>query len=341
MAGKREAMLWSRGEGDRAQCGLCSHRCSVAPGKRGVCGVRENREGVLYTLVYGRLIAEHLDPIEKKPLYHFQPGTSSYSIATPGCNFRCDFCQNWQISQVGNNIDKYPIVERSPEDVVKRALNTQSKSIAYTYTEPTIFMEFALDTARLAHEQGIANVFVTNGYQTREAVQAMTGLIDAANVDLKSFSDDFYRRNCKATLEPVLDTIQALHGAAVHVEVTTLVVPGGNDSTDELRKIADFLVGISADIVWHVSRFHPDYKATDAHSTPHEKIVEAVELGRKAGLKFVFAGNLPTADYSDTVCPKCEQVVISRVGFSVRTLNLNENGSCGFCDEPLGIKCAL
>jgi len=341
MTGEKEAMLWSRVEEDRVRCGLCSHRCNLASGKRGICGVRENRDGTLYTLVYGRLIAEHLDPIEKKPLYHFLPGTASYSIATPGCNFRCDFCQNWQISQVGNDIERYPSVERSPEEVVRRAANTQSRSIAYTYTEPTIFMEFALDTARLAHERGIANVFVTNGFQTPEAVGAMTGLIDAANVDLKSFSDEFYRTNCKGSLQPVLETIKALHGAGIHVEVTTLVVPGRNDSADELKRIAGYLAGISPDVVWHVSRFHPDYKVNNVQATSPAKIVEAVELGREAGLKFVFAGNLPTTDYSDTVCPKCGKVVISRVGFNVRSLNLNEDGSCGFCDEPLGIKVAF
>jgi len=337
---EKEARFWSGVDNNGVKCALCSHRCEIPPGKRGICGVRENRDGTLYSLVYGSLIAEHLDPIEKKPLYHFLPGTPSYSIATPGCNYQCDFCQNWQISQARNNLDKYNTIERNPEEVVQRALNTQSRTIAYTYTEPTIFMEFALDTARLAHEQGIGNVFVSNGYQSPEAVEAMTGLIDAANIDLKSFSDDFYRRNCKARLQPVLDTIIGLHKAGVHVEVTTLVVPGRNDEAEELREIAAFLAGVSDTIVWHVSRFHPDYKMDDIHATPTEKIVEAVSIGLKEGLKYVFAGNLPTTGYSDTVCPKCGRVVISRVGFNVRAINLNKDGSCEFCKEPLGIKTA-
>ncbi len=220
-----EASLYEKLDNQRVSCFLCAHRCKIAEGKRGVCGVRENRAGILYSLTYGRLISRAVDPIEKKPMYHFLPGTASYSIATAGCNFRCDFCQNWSISQLRPGGDELPGADATPEEVVADADARGCASIAYTYTEPTIFFEFARDCARLAHEKGIANVFVTNGYQTPEAIEIMTGLIDAANVDLKSFSDDFYRKQCGARLDPVLEAIQAMHAAGILIEVTTLLIP--------------------------------------------------------------------------------------------------------------------
>jgi len=337
MKGAHEAILWNPLEGGDVQCFLCSHKCRIKDGKRGFCRGRENRQGVLYSLVYGQLIAEHLDPIEKKPMYHFLPGSTSYSISTPGCNFRCGFCQNWQISQIAGSVESFATVGLSPEEVVRRALSAGASSISYTYTEPTIFMEFALDCARLAKAKGLKNVFVTNGYQTPEAVEAMKGLIDGANVDLKSFSDEFYRKYCKATLAPVLESIRNMHKAGILVEVTTLVLPGENDSADELRQTAEFLAGVSANIPWHVSRFHPDFQVLDKGPTPTAKILEAVEIGRKAGLNYVYAGNLPSREYSDTICPKCNKSVISRTGYNVTSIRLNADRSCGFCGYALDI----
>lgn len=344
-----EASLYEKLDENKVACHLCSHRCKIAPGKRGVCGVRENRDGVLYTLTYGRLISRAIDPIEKKPMYHFLPGTDSYSIAAAGCNFRCDFCQNWSISQVGPDGEgELPGADATPEDVVQDAARRGCASIAYTYTEPTIFFEFARDCAELAREKGIAGVFVTNGYQTPETIEAMTGLIDAANVDLKSFSDDFYRTRCGARLEPVLEAIRAMHAAGIFIEVTTLLIPGLNDSEEELGKITEFLAGLSPDVPWHVSRFHPDYKLTDADPTPASSLERAVAIGRAAGLHYVYVGNAPS-EYTDTACPSCGATVVRRRGFSSKLVGLgealgepkavgpNRGSTCGNCGAELPI----
>ena len=234
----REAMLWQALEGGRVVCALCAHRCPVAPAAFGVCGVRRNLDGKLFTLVYGDVVAAAVDPIEKKPLYHFLPGTKSFSIATIGCNFRCGFCQNWQISQASKKDGESGTFELMPEDVVREALARGCRSVSYTYTEPTIFFEYAFDTARLARDKGLLNVFVTNGYMTAEALETIRPYLDAANVDLKAFNDETYKKVCKARLAPVLDTIRLMKASGVWVEVTTLVVPGLNDGEDELASIA-------------------------------------------------------------------------------------------------------
>jgi len=331
-----EAVLWEAEDGASVRCGLCAHRCHIREGKRGTCEVRENRGGALYTLAYGRVIASHIDPIEKKPLFHFLPGSRSYSIATVGCNFRCGFCQNWSISQMERNGRELPGEDVSPLEIAEDARRTKCSSISYTYTEPTIFFEYAIDTAKEAKRTGLKNVFVTNGYQTPEAVGAMKGLIDAANIDLKSFSNDFYRRQCGAKLDPVLESIRLMFDAGIHVEVTTLIVPGLNDSEDELRGIARFLRGLSPDIGWHVSRFHPDYKLTDRDATPESSIFRTVQIGREEGLNYVWAGNLPRRGYEDTVCPNCKKTVIARTVFSINERHLN-GSRCGFCDTQLPI----
>ena len=331
----KEAYLWSAVDGV-VLCGLCAHRCRIGDGEKGLCGVRENRQGALYSLVYGKLISRAVDPIEKKPLYHFLPGTTSYSIATAGCNFFCDFCQNWQISQMTHGDGTIFGEDASPREIAVDAEGRGCKSIAYTYTEPTIFFEFAYDTAKIAREMGLKNVFVTNGYQTQETIDKMAEVIDAANVDLKAFSDDFYRERCRARLAPVLKAIEMMHESGIFLEITTLLVPGENDDRDELKRLAEFIASVSPEIPWHVSRFHPQYKQADREWTPSATIFAALEIGKAAGLKYLYAGNLPAGKYENTYCPNCNELVIERSGFSSRSTGL-EGDRCRSCGTELNI----
>lgn len=315
-------------------CDLCNHRCQLKPGVYGKCGVRQNRKGKLYTHVYGEVIAAHVDPIEKKPLYHFLPGTTSFSIATVGCNFRCPFCQNWQISQGAKKEELMTSGQPLwPKDIVTAAENHGCQSISYTYTEPTIYFEYAFETARIAHGKGLANVFVTNGYMTREALYTIKPYLDAANVDLKSFSEDFYKDICRASLEPVLDTIRYLKELYIWVEVTTLVVPRKNDSEEELTEIARFIAGVDPDIPWHISRFHPDYRYTDSFPTPIETLHMAAAVGKDAGLRHIYIGNV-LAESEDTVCPNCDKTLIRRQGFAIYD-NKIANSKCKYCGESI------
>jgi len=308
----KEAILWKK-EGDNIRCSLCNHRCVIPEGKRGFCFVRENQKGKLYSLVYGKVIAAHIDPIEKKPLYHFYPGSSAYSIASVGCNFRCSFCQNWDISQMPKD-NKGQIAGRdmTPGEVVNEALLNECKSIAYTYNEPTIEYEFTKDCGNQARDAGIQNVYVTNGYMTKEML-ADQKFIDAANVDLKSFSDSFYKKTCAGSLEPVLGTLKLMKKKKIWVEVTTLVVPGENDSDEELKSIAEFISKeMDKDTPWHISAFHPDYKMMDHEATPIDTLTHAYELGKEAGLNYIYVGNVNVGLGADTICPKCGETVIRR-----------------------------
>ncbi|HHP7233050.1 MAG TPA: AmmeMemoRadiSam system radical SAM enzyme [Desulfobacterales bacterium] len=331
-----EAYLWEPAEEQSVRCNLCSHRCHIKTGKRGICGVRENREGVLNTLVYDKIIAHHIDPIEKKPLFHFFPGSLSYSVATVGCNFRCRFCQNADIAQMPGDRDGMILGERTtPAELVQAAVQGKCRSIAYTYTEPTIFFELAHDTARIARERGLKNVFVTNGYMTGEAVAMIRDVLDAANVDLKAFRDDYYRKQCKARLKHVTECLKNLKNAGIFVEVTTLIVPGLNDDTEELRDLADFLVReLGVETPWHISRFHPTYKLTDRPPTPVKTLLMARDIGLEAGLRYVYTGNVPGEDGEHTYCPECRRVVIERWGFSIRSYDL-EDGRCRYCRSPI------
>jgi pyruvate formate lyase activating enzyme len=330
----REAMLWEPREAGGVSCSLCAHRCLIKPGKRGVCGVRENREGTLYTLVFGKAVAVHVDPIEKKPLYHFLPGSKALSIATVGCNFRCPFCQNWTISQSPRLEPRdIPGEDFPPEDVVRAALKSRSASISYTYTEPTIFFEYAYETAKLAKKAGLANTFVTNGYMTAEALQAMKGLLDAANVDLKFFRDESYRKVCGARLQPVLDSIRLMKELGVWVEVTTLVVPGLNDGEEELAGIARFLAGLDPGLPWHISRYHPDYEFTEPGPTPVKTLRRAAEIGRREGLDYVYIGNV-WGEAEDTNCHACGALLIRREGFAVLE-NRIRDGRCPDCSTAI------
>lgn len=334
----QEASLYQKLPNKKVRCYLCAHRCVIASGKRGLCSVRENRGGTLYSLVYGLAIAKNVDPIEKKPLFHFLPGTKSFSIATAGCNFRCDFCQNWEISQITKDGREIIGEKLPPEKVVAEALATGCRSIAYTYTEPTIFFEYAQDTARLAKKKGLANLFVTNGYQTPETIEKMKGLIDAANVDLKSYSEEFYQKICGARLAPVLESIKNLYRAGIFLEITTLVVPGQNDSEKELTQIAQFIASVSPDIPWHLSRFHPDYQMTDLSPTPLKTLTTAYQIGKKSGLKFVYLGNVATETGENTYCPQCQTLNIRRRGYETEILTVDKKGHCPKCGEDLKIK---
>lgn len=331
-----EASLYEKLEANAVRCHLCHHRCLIKEGRRGICQVRENRHGVLETLVYGRLVARHVDPIEKKPLFHVLPGTRSYSIATVGCNFRCAFCQNAEIAQLPADHDGMILGDpATPEEIVADALARGCRSIAYTYTEPTVFFEFARDTARLAAAQGLRNVFVTNGYMTLEALEAIGSDLHTANVDLKSFSDDFYRTYCGARLKGVTETLANMRRLGVFLEVTTLVIPGLNDDPDELCALADFIAStLGPQTPWHVSRFHPTYRLLDLPPTPLTTLTRARDIGLKAGLKHVYVGNAPGLDGEDTVCPGCGQVLIQRRGFALGRLRL-KNGACPDCGAPV------
>ncbi len=313
------------------ECFLCNHGCKIKEGGRGLCKVRENINGTLYSLVYGKLISENIDPIEKKPLFHLLPGTLSYSIATVGCNFRCLHCQNYEISQYPRlSPGNFPGAQRTPEAVVGAALEHGCKSISYTYVEPTIFFEFAYDTAKLAREAGLKNIFVSNGYTSPEATKKIAPLLDGNNIDLKAFSDKFYHQVCGARLAPVLATIRRMYELGIWLEVTTLIIPGWNDSDEELRAIAEFLVAIDPDIPWHVTRFYPTYKMMDRGHTPVSTLRRARTIGMEAGLQFVYTGNIPGEEGENTFCPNCETRLIDRLGFRATTEKMRGD-SCASC----------
>jgi pyruvate formate lyase activating enzyme len=330
----KEAYLYETLEEDKVRCRLCNHRCLIKPGARGICGVRENRSGTLESLVYGQLIAGNCDPIEKKPLFHFLPGTSSYSIATVGCNFRCLFCQNADISQMPVDQNRILGDRVGPEDIVRAALRTGASSISYTYTEPTVYFETALDTARVAAKEGLKNVFVTNGYMTKAALDEIHPDLHAANVDLKAFSDRFYREQCGARLDPVLRTIKTMKKMGIWVEVTTLLIPGLNDTVSELEQIAEFLVSVDPYLPWHVSRFHPTYRLTNTHATPAKSVRNAIHIGYDKGLKYVYTGNIMGDEGENTVCHQCGEPLIDRTGFCV-TRNRLKDHRCPECNAVI------
>lgn len=331
----KEAMFYRSGKEKGVVCELCHHHCHIRQGKRGLCGVRENRTGTLYSLVYGRLVAEHIDPIEKKPLFNFLPGSRAYSIATVGCNFRCLHCQNYSISQ-------YPHAHKgeiagsktTAGQVVGDALRSECASVCYTYVEPTIFYDFAYDCALLAREQGLKNVFVTNGYMSPDAARHLARVLDGVNIDVKAFSDDFYKKICKARLQPVLDSVRLMHELGVWVEVTTLIIPGLNDSGRELRDIAGFIHSVSPTIPWHVTAFRPTYKMLDRKQTPVATLKKARKIGQQAGLHYVYEGNMPGRGGESTYCPGCGVQLINRFGFSVRKNDVAD-GRCTTCGHPI------
>ena len=332
----KQAVLWEPAQDKKTQCKLCAHRCLIPDGKIGRCAVRKNIGGILYSLNYDKVVSANPDPIEKKPLFHFQPGSSSFSIATMGCNFRCEFCQNWQISQAIVETGEIDGENIPPEQIVNAAVRYGCKSIAYTYTEPTVFMELCADCGKLAKEKGLKNVFVSNGYQTKEAIDFAAEWLDAINVDLKAFNEDYYRRLCKAKLQPVLDTIEyiAKH-TNIWIETTTLLLPNENDSDDELKRLADFLVTKAGpDFPWHISRFYPQYKFIDSVPTPPKSLQRAYEIGKQAGLHYVYLGNVPGSKQENTNCYKCGKLLIERVGYHVAANNIKDS-NCPDCGTKI------
>jgi pyruvate formate lyase activating enzyme len=333
----KRAVLWQPlDEDNKLRCNLCNWRCVINDGKLGRCFVRQNIAGMLYSLNYHKVCSANPDPIEKKPLFHFQPGSQSFSIATMGCNFQCEFCQNWQISQAAiedRRIDGQAI---SPEWIVEAAVRNRCSSIAYTYTEPTVFMELCNDCGQLAKERGLANVFVSNGFMTAEAIDFAAGWLDGINVDLKAFSEDFYKRLCKARLQPVLDTISYIAKQTnIWLEITTLLVPGENDSEDELKALTGFITEkAGVDVPWHISRFYPQYKFQEPGPTPLGSLEAAYEIGKSAGLHYVYLGNVPGAKSESTFCYNCGRMLIERLGYRIAR-NEVKDSKCPDCGTKI------
>jgi pyruvate formate lyase activating enzyme len=327
----KEAWFYNTTENNNAACFLCPHNCQIKPGKRGLCGVRENIGGKLYSLVYGKIIAEHIDPIEKKPIYHILPGSSSYSIGTVGCNLSCRNCQNFSISQVNRDLPIYGKAT-TPEEIVKNAIKNGCKSISYTYTEPTIFYEFAYDCAVLARSEGLKNIFVTNGYINSEPLGKIAPFLDAANVDLKSFREETYKKICGAKLEPVKNSIKLMKKLGIWVEITTLIIPKVNDSLEEIADIAGFIKELGEETPWHISAFYPTHLMTNVPPTSASILKKARNIGMEKGLKYVYIGNLPTDEGENTYCYNCKRLLIERYGFSVSKNNIENNK----CDAKIG-----
>jgi len=334
----KEAFLYKKLKDKKVQCQNCAHYCIILPGKRGTCGVKENIDGALYALNYGKAIACHIDPIEKKPFFHFLPGSYSLSIATVGCNFACKNCQNWDISQGFKGAKEIPGDDLSPEEIVKIALKNKLPSISYTYTEPTIFLEYALDTMKLARKAGLKNNFVSNGFMSPESAKLVIPYLDANNIDLKSFSDEFYKSNCGGRLQPVLDTAKLMKKSGVWVEITTLVIPTLSDSEEMFRSIAKFIKEeLGSETPWHISQFSGaiSWKLQHIPDTSVETLQIAWKIGKETGLKYVYTGNIPGLPSEDTFCPQCGTVCIDRTNYIIH--RHDKNGKCPKCGVDLNL----
>jgi pyruvate formate lyase activating enzyme len=334
---RKEAYLARPLSGGVVQCQVCEHFCAVKPGEAGKCGVRRNVDGTLHLVVYGEPVAVHVDPIEKKPLFHFMPRGDVLSIGTYGCSFRCPFCQNWQMSQVRDFDDGLHTVGQhaTPEALVDACLRNQVPMIAYTYNEPTVFFEYTYDTAKLAHEHGIRNVYVSNGYMSGAMLDMIAPYLDGINVDLKAFSETFYREQCQARLEPVKRNIARIaRETDIWIEITTLLIPGLNDAEDELRAMAEWLADVDPDMPWHVTAFHPDYEMLDRPRTSQRALARAYEIGERAGLHYVYVGNVMDADRESTHCPQCGHKLIQRHWYRVKEL-WPEPGVCPQCSHAV------
>lgn len=325
------ARLWNPLRDGTVQCRLCAQFCVIRPGKPGLCGVRVNSSGTLETMVYDKVAAMNLDPVEKKPLYHFLPGSMTFSFGTMGCNVSCSFCQNADLSQTPRTQGIVQGRNISPEELVELALSENAQSISYTYSEPTIFFELMEDTTAQARKRELKNILVSNGFQSPECLDRLQGIIDAANIDLKAFSDDFYRDICNARLDPVLQNLKRIFRMGWWLEVTTLIIPGANDSPEELRNMARFLRDeLSPSVPWHLSGFHPTYRMTDRPPTPPQTLFMARDIAKEEGLSFVYLGNLPGGEINTTMCPSCNHELVRRKGFTLIRNRLNRN-ACPDC----------
>ncbi len=329
------ARLWKAMDDSKVHCSLCSHFCHIEPDQLGRCGVRINKDGGLYTLVYDKVAALNVDPVEKKPLYHFYPGTQSFSLGTMGCNLFCSFCQNDTLSQSPKQGGRVSGETVTPEQLVQAAKKYNAHSISYTYSEPTVFFELVQDTGRLAKEESLKNILVSNGFMSPACLNELSETVDAINVDLKAFNERFYEELCGAKLKPVLNNLKTIVKLGWWLEVTTLIVPGWNDSRQELRELTQFIVSeLGPDVPWHISRFHPANKMWDCPRTPVDTLEMAYSIGREAGLNYVYLGNVPGTELGNTFCPSCEHQVINRKGFSVYKQKL-KGGRCSECGQRI------
>lgn len=332
---KREASFWKKIKGNYVQCNLCHHSCKISDGKHGICGVRKNENGKLFTLIYGSVSSMAADPIEKKPLYHFYPGTNAFSMGTVGCNFKCTHCQNFTISTADPSF--LYMREISPEQVVELTRRYGCQGVAYTYNEPTIWHEFAYDSAKLVKKAGLYTVYVSNGYIQEEPLKELSPYLDAINIDVKAFTEDFYKKVCKARLEPVLKTCELTKELGIHTELTYLVIPGYNDSLDEVKKFCSWIVEkLGNTIPVHFSRFHPDNEMVDIPMTPLETLLKIYDVAREVGILFPYVGNVAHGHYENTICPKCGNVCIERIGYSINPKGFID-GKCRKCGYTLHV----
>lgn len=334
----KESYLYKKLSDNKVQCRNCAHFCVIENNQRGICGVRENKDGKLYSLVYSKAIAINVDPIEKKPFFHFLPGSYSLSVATVGCNFICANCQNYSISQGFKAAKEIPGEDISPKEIVKMAIENNLPSISYTYIEPTIFLEYALDTMKIAKKAGLKNAWVTNGFISEEALDLIAPYLDAANVDLKGFTEEFYQKVCGGRLQPVLKTLKRMKKKDIWSEVTTLVIPTLNDNEKIFKGIANFIKKeMGAETPWHISQFSGaiSWKLQHLADTPVETLKKAYEIGKKAGLKYVYTGNVPGLSSEDTFCLKCGTLAINRLGYSIK--RYDKNGKCSKCNQNLNL----
>jgi pyruvate formate lyase activating enzyme len=328
-----EAMYYKQLPDIRVECELCPRACQVADLERGYCGVRENRNGKYYTLVHSRVCSLNADPIEKKPLFHYLPGTRAYSIATAGCNIECKFCQNWQISQFRpEQIDN---IKLTPEEVIRFAKEKSCDTIAYTYSEPVVFYEYMYDTARVGKREGIGSVMISNGYIKKEPLVELCKELSAVKIDFKAFTEKFYKETCSGELKPVLETLVTLKEIGIWFEIVMLVIPTLNDSDKELKGMCSWIYeNLGADVPVHFSRFHSTYKIKNLPPTPTKTLEKARNIAMESGLNFAYTGNVPGHPGESTYCPDCKEVLIKRVGYTILQYSLNGN-KCGNCKHPI------
>ena len=335
----KEAKFYKNLDSNQVQCQLCHHFCLINDGKVGTCRARKNIKGTLYSLVYGYPVALNVDPIEKKPFFHFMPDSVSYSLGTLGCNFACLNCQNWDISQAKNiEVKNKNLDFIAPEKIIEDALSNNCQSIAYTYNEPTIFAEYALEIMKLAQSNRLKNVWVSNGFMSDNCLNSILPYLDAINIDLKSINEDFYKDNCSTRLSPILKNLKTLKQEQIHLEVTTLIIPTLSDDIEMLEKLVKFIVTeLDDDTPWHISKFSPEisWKMKSLPTTGDDIIYQAYEIGKEAGLKYVYVGNMPGDQKENTYCPKCGELAIRRLGYHVE--RLDNNGRCAHCDRSLDI----